>query len=122
MRRVGICITIAVDESAGVALARQLGQDGYDVSVYDPVAHAGARALEGLAEGVESVEALLERSDVVVIATPWREFADLPLDSLSREGDPLVVIDCWRLLSEEDYGDAVEIVRLGRGLEETSPV
>jgi UDPglucose 6-dehydrogenase len=115
--------TGVIDESAGVALARQLGQDGYDVGVYDPVALPGARrALEGVAEGVESVTALLERSDVVVIATPWREFADLPLESLSREGDPLVVIDCWRLLSAEDYGDAVEIVRLGRGLEETSPV
>jgi UDPglucose 6-dehydrogenase len=115
--------TGVIDESPGMALARRLGQDGYDIGVYDPVALAGARrALEGLAEDVESASALLERSDVVVIATPWREFADLPLDSLSREGDPLVVIDCWRLLSEGDHGDAVEIVRLGRGLEETSPV
>jgi UDPglucose 6-dehydrogenase len=114
--------TGVIDESPGIALARLLDQEGYDVNVYDPVASdAALRTLE-TAHGCASVAELLERSDVVVIATPWPEFADLPLESLERDGRRLVVIDCWRLLSVDDYGEAIEIVRLGRALEESSPV
>ena len=59
---------------------------------------------------------VLERSDVVVITTPWREFAHLPLERVAdRERKP-VLIDCWRLLGDEMAG-AVEIVRLGTPLE-----
>jgi hypothetical protein len=57
-----------------------------------------------------------------VIATPWPEFADLPADALARDGDRPVVIDCWRLLSDDRYEGDIEIVRLGRALAESSPV
>jgi len=110
-----------VEESPGVALARLLGEAGYDVLVYDPVStEAAVRALDGLARGSESVADLLERSDVTVIATPWPEFAELPLEAFEREGKRPVVIDCWRLLSEETYGEAVDLVQLGRSLETSS--
>jgi UDPglucose 6-dehydrogenase len=114
--------TAVLEASPGVALARVLvEQEGHNVTVYDPVAtDAAVRALGGIAHGSASVDELLARSDVVVIATPWPEFADLPLDSLDRDGDRLVVVDCWGLLSDERYGRTVEIVRLGRGLEEES--
>ena len=115
--------TDVIDESPGIALARLLGHEaGHDVVVYDPVAtEAALRVLDGAAQGSASMRDLLERSDVVVIATPWPEFADLPADSLAREGEPLVVIDCWRLLAEGQYDDAIEIVRLGRALHESAP-
>ena len=115
--------TGVIDESPGIALARLLGRDGFEVNAYDPVAlDAAMRALGDSARGASSVAQLLERSDVVVIATPWPEFADLPLDSLNRERDRLVVIDCWRLLSHQRYGDTIEIVRLGRPLEPARPI
>jgi UDPglucose 6-dehydrogenase len=115
--------TGVIDESPGIALARLLGQEaGHDVIVYDPVAtEAALRVLDGAAQGSASLRELLERSDVVVIATPWPEFADLPADSLDREGEPLVVIDCWRLLAEGRYEGAIDIVRLGRALGESAP-
>ncbi len=113
--------TGVVEESPGLALARLLGETGYEVHVYDPVStDAAVRALEGLARGADSVTDLLERSDVTVIATPWPEFAQLPLEAFEREGRRPVVIDCWRLLSEETYGEAAEIVQLGRPLETSS--
>lgn len=113
--------TGVVEESPGVALARLLGEAGYEVHVYDPVStEAAVRALDGLARGSQSVADLLERSDVTVIATPWPEFAELPLEVFEREGRRPVVIDCWRLLSEETYGETVDIVRLGRSLETSS--
>jgi UDPglucose 6-dehydrogenase len=115
--------TGVIEESPSVALARLLGNAGYEVRVYDPVAtQAGVDALGGLAHGSSSAEELLAQSDVAVIATPWPEFAELPLESLEREGRHTVVIDCWRLLPDDVGGSAIEIVRLGRTLEEPSPV
>jgi UDPglucose 6-dehydrogenase len=115
--------TDVIEESPGVALARLLGNAGYDVHVYDPVAmEAGLDALKGVARGSSSVAELLAESDVAVIATPWPEFAELPIETLDREGKRAVVIDCWRLLPEAVGGGAIEVVRLGRALEEASTV
>lgn len=115
--------TGVIEESPGLALARLLGNAGYEVRVYDPVAtEAGVQALDGLAHGCSSAAELLAQSDVTVITTPWPEFADLPIESLEREGRRAVVIDCWRLLPEGASNGAVEIVRLGRASEEASPV
>jgi UDPglucose 6-dehydrogenase len=115
--------TGVIDESPGIALARLLANAGYEVRVYDPVATGAAlHALGGLAQGSSSVAELLAQSDVTVIATPWPEFAELPIEALEQEGRCTVVIDCWRLLPDEADGGPVEIVRLGRALKEASPV
>ena len=104
-----------IEESPGVALARALGAAGHGVQIYDPLALASAAsALEGIAQPATSITELLERSDVVVIATPWPGFADLPLDAMRRNGRRTIVIDCWRLLSDETYADTIDIVRLGQ--------
>jgi UDP-N-acetyl-D-mannosaminuronate dehydrogenase len=108
---------VGAEESPGVALARALGAAGYGVQIYDPLALASAAsALEGIALPAASIAELLERSDVVVIATPWPGFADLPIDAMRRNGRRTVVIDCWRLLSDETYADTIDIVRLGQAL------
>jgi UDPglucose 6-dehydrogenase len=115
--------TGVIDESPGIALARLLGNAGYEVRVFDPVAtEAALDALGGLAEGSSSVAELLAQSDVAVIATPWPEFAELPIEAVGRDGKRTVVIDCWRLLPDEANGGPIEVVRLGRALEEASPV
>lgn len=111
--------TRVIDESPGVALAALLAREGYDVSVYDPVAVEAALAtLSDDVHGCTSAAELLERSDVVVITTPWPEFADLPLQALDEGPERRVVIDCWGILSADRYGEAIEIVRVGRTLEE----
>jgi UDPglucose 6-dehydrogenase len=115
--------TAVVEESPGIALAKLLANAGYEVRVYDPVAtEAGLRAMGGLAQGCSSAAELLAQSDVTVIATPWPEFAEIPIEAFEREGGRAVVIDCWRQLPEAAPSGAVEIVRLGRPLEEASPV
>jgi UDPglucose 6-dehydrogenase len=115
--------TGVIDESPGIALARLLAQEGHTVKVYDPLAlDAALRALAGSAEGAGSVAELVEQSDVVVVATPLPEFADLPRESLDGGRERPIVIDCWGLLSAERYGDAIELVRLGRALDQPHPV
>jgi UDPglucose 6-dehydrogenase len=115
--------TAVVEESPGIALARLLANAGYEVLVYDPVATDDAlRALGGLAQGCSSAGELLAQTDVAVIATPWPEFAELPIEAFEREGRRVVVIDCWRLLRDRAPNGAVEIVRLGRPVEEASQV
>jgi UDPglucose 6-dehydrogenase len=111
--------TRVIDESPGVALAALLSREGYEVNVYDPVARdAALRVLPEDVNGCTSVAELLARSDVVVITTPWPQFADLPVQSLENESDVPVVIDCWGIVPEERYREAIEIVRLGRTLED----
>jgi UDPglucose 6-dehydrogenase len=112
--------TGVIEESPGIALAKLLANAGYEVHVYDPVAtEAGVKALRGLVQGASSVAELLEKSDVAVIATPWPEFAEVPIE---QNGKRTVVIDCWRLLPDDAGNGAVEIVRLGRTLEQASRV
>jgi UDPglucose 6-dehydrogenase len=111
--------TGVIDESPGVALAALLASEGYDVNVYDPVARdAALRVLPEDVQGCTSVAELLGCSDVVVITTPWPQFADLPVESLENGSDAPVVIDCWGIVSAERHGGAIEIVRLGRTLED----
>jgi UDPglucose 6-dehydrogenase len=115
--------TGVIEESPGVALARLLGNAGYQIRVYDPVAtQAGVDALDGLAQGSSSVAELLAQSDVAVIATPWPEFAELPMEALKRDGRRPVVIDCWRQLPDAVHASGIEIVRLGRTLEAPTAV
>lgn len=110
--------TGVIDESPGVVLAGLLAGDGYDVSVYDPASlDAALRVLPEHVHGCASVAELVERSDVIVITTPWPEFADLPTASLEGGSERRVVIDCWGILSEERYEESIDIVRLGRALE-----
>ena len=111
--------TGVIEESPGVALAGLLARDGYDVSVYDPVAvEAALGRLPEAVHGCASAAELFERSDVVVITTSWPEFADLPLESVNGRAERRVVIDCWGILPEDRYRGAFEIVRLGRRLED----
>ena len=72
----------------------------------------------GERNGCTSVADVLGQSDVMVISTPWPEFADLPLTAVDAARGRLVAIDCWGILSEERYGETFDIVRLGRALDE----
>jgi UDPglucose 6-dehydrogenase len=112
--------TNVIEESAGVALARILGQAGYQVRVYDPVAtDAAVAALGDAAQGAASAAEVLDYSDVVVITTAWPEFAELLVPHASER---LVVIDCWGIVPAEHLQEPASVIRLGRALAQSSPV
>lgn len=98
----GVC-----EASPGLAIALGLAEAGYCVLASDPA--ASAEVLAGRAEFVAEPAECVRRSDLVIIATPWPEFAALPREAFQRPGGRLAVIDGWRLLSV----DNVDLTYLG---------
>jgi UDPglucose 6-dehydrogenase len=108
--------TDVVEEAFGLLLAQELASAGVRVVVFDPLADT-IRAL-GAQKGVRcaaSAHACIAESDVVVVATPWQEFRELPAADWARLERPRTVIDSWRVLSHLDGVQGVRYVRLGFG-------
>jgi UDPglucose 6-dehydrogenase len=91
--------TDVVEESVGFLLAQRLAARGVSVLACDPAGNANAtRRMDGSVVLTDSVAECIERSDVVVLTTPWPQFMQIPAQTWSRAGNPRVVIDCWRSL------------------------
>ena len=116
--------TDVVQESFGLLLAQQLASQNVAVVVFDPSVDA-SQALNGH-KSVRAASSALDciaQSAVVVVATPWQEFRELPLSAWmqpplsapSFRTSPRVVIDCWRALEHLAGSQSVRYVRLGSG-------
>lgn len=108
--------TDVIEESQAVALAAALARQGNAVVVFDPA--AGEPLREALGAGVrvaDSAAACAEAADVLVLATPWAEFAQLDPELLARPAAPRVVIDCWRHLEREAVAAVARYVAVGVG-------
>ncbi len=115
--------TDVVEEAFGLLLAQELSAAGISVVVYDPSADA-VRAI-GQNKAVHcaaSAQECIAQSDVVVLATPWQEFCEVPEALWARPNRPRAVVDCWRVLNHLDDVDGVRYVRLGYGGEAERPV
>lgn len=108
--------TDVVEEAFGVLLAQELASRGLAVVVYDPT-HGGALvpALAGKARLATTAEDCIAQSDVVVLTTPWPEFAGIPLSQWARHSWPRTVIDCWRMLKDLASADGIRYIGLGTG-------
>jgi UDPglucose 6-dehydrogenase len=115
--------TDVVEEAFGLLLAQELSSAKLPVVAYDPSGE-GARALEGCktVRLAGSAQECIAQSDVVVLATPWPEFREIPAGQWVRHGRGRAVIDCWRALNHLDGVDGVDYVRLGFGGEAKRPV
>ncbi len=103
-------------EAPGVALARALLARGVHVRLHDPVALENARrALAGLGEYTTSLDACCRGAGVIVLVTPWREYAELVPSLRDAGGPPPVVLDCWRILDPAKLEGIARYVGLGRG-------
>jgi UDPglucose 6-dehydrogenase len=115
--------TGVIEESQGVELALRLADEGYRITVYDPMALAAATAVLGnKAAAAESVEACAREADLLVLTTPWQEFRELPAHALARPGRRVRVLDCWRVLPKEQLEGVADIVYLGCGEHHASAV
>lgn len=104
-----------VEEAAGTWLAGELAARGFPVVAFDPAANEAAAAV--LPASVELAAAAAEcvaRADLVVVATPWPQFRDIPVTVWGRHSRPRVVVDCWRLVPDLAGVDGVRYLPLGR--------
>jgi UDPglucose 6-dehydrogenase len=107
--------TAVIEDSQGIAIASALADGGYRVLVSDPEALGAAAAVLGSkVEAVATAEECAGGVDLLIIATPWPCFRELPIRVLRRPDRRLPVIDCWRLLPPAEFADTVDLVYLGQ--------
>jgi UDPglucose 6-dehydrogenase len=110
--------TDVVEESFGFLLARELSSMNLIVIVFDPSRDA-VRAMADYKNirVAASAEECIAQSSLVVLATPWQEFCDLPASEWARPAHvvPRIVIDCWRALKHLDGVSGVRYLALGIG-------
>lgn len=71
-------------ESQSLEIASRLADRGYDVVTYDPMAEERT---------IDSLERVLEDASVLLLLTPWEEFANVEASRLRQK----TVLDVWRL-------------------------
>jgi UDPglucose 6-dehydrogenase len=115
--------TDVVEESFGLLLAQELASANLPVIVFDPSADLQHHFPQKRIRIADSAGECIADSQIVVVATPWQEFRDLPkslwLQPLrgapSFHSGPRVVIDCWRALRHLEGAQGLRYVRLGWG-------
>ena len=108
--------TEVIEESQGVAIARELAARDVNVTVYDPAAMESARRVLG--DSIlyaASAEECAGQSDVLAITTPWPQFKELSPAALKKGIRPSIV-DCWRLLPRPAFEDVANYITLGFGM------
>jgi UDPglucose 6-dehydrogenase len=108
--------TDVVEQAAGILLAQELATRGVPLAVFDP---AGARSsCMHFGEQVKFMATSKEciaLASVVVLATPWPDFAKIPAIEWARHSPPRTVVDCWRALPHLATADDVLYISLGTG-------
>ncbi len=113
--------TSIVECSHALQIARRLADAGVPVAVFDGLAGTAAHAILGdTVAWAESPTACVAAADVAVLATSDAALARGLTDALAGRARPLTVVDCWRLLAEDDLPPVVRRVALGVG-EPTPP-
>ena len=104
--------TSVIEQSQAIQITEILAARGFAVSTYDPLAMTAAKNVLGdRVRFAGSAQDCLRDVDLVVIATPWKEFKDLDYRAAGI-GSRLLIIDCWGLL-EETASDRPAVIRLG---------
>src|ERR1700733_1982732 len=108
--------TDVVEESFGLLLAQELISADFSVVVYDPAAELSnvLRSCKSL-RIAPSAQDCIAQSSVVVLATPWKEFLEIPAAQWGGHDRRRTVIDCWRALDHLNGTEGIQYVRLGFG-------
>jgi len=99
--------TNITEESAGLAVAAVLMENGHSVWAHDPAAESADIDMVG------ELDAALTDADAVFIMTPWPEYEMLPEMLAGRERS-VTVIDPWRMFKAENFSDNVTYIAVGR--------
>ena len=98
-------LTNDLRESRSTLLISRLKEEGAVINAYDPV----VKKLDGV-NICKDMQTCIGKSDIVVTATEWRDFADIPPEMLEGK----TVLDFRRILDPEKYN-----IKMGVGLGKT---
>ena len=102
--------THSTKNSPSLALLRHLG--GLEVSVHDPV--VSSEAAEITFSSAPSANEAAKDVDVLIIMTPWPEYAELDLDNIFSAMKGRLIIDPYAILeSEKVIGAGFDYLTLG---------
>ncbi len=91
--------TNVIEESQGINLAMYLRRKNFQLLLYDPVAQKNAEKIFQKTMFADSMKAMIEKSDVMVITTPWPAFKKEIYQTLTNYlKQRIIIIDCWHLL------------------------
>ncbi|MCG8613851.1 MAG: nucleotide sugar dehydrogenase [Pseudomonadales bacterium] len=108
--------TDVAEESQGVLLANILCNDGYSVTVFDPMAVLNSKKLlDNQINIAQDLEDALKNNEVIVITTPWAQFSALP--DLIDATRARIIIDPWRVINPEQLPETVLLITMGRTLQ-----
>jgi UDPglucose 6-dehydrogenase len=108
--------TPVVEESHSIKLAVRLSDQGYAVTVHDPLAAEPARQVLGNKAVFElSLEAAVRECDLLVVATPWAEYKSIDPRWCGRPNGRLPILDLWRTLAADSFVDVADVHHVGLG-------
>lgn len=109
--------TNVIEESQGLALAKELIAQGFPVILYDPLALENASQILGdTPQYAQSARECVHMATAIVITTPCAEFKKLePTDFKPNSSQRKLVLDCWRVLDRHQLVQVCEYLALGVG-------
>lgn len=113
--------TPVVEASPAMSLVQELVVDDVFVTVFDPLAMDGVRAIfDDEVSYSESIEDCLESSPVCVLTLMSDKYKTAVESFKPRK--PLVVIDCWRQIDMTKVDPNVKVIAVGRNSEDIPQV
>jgi UDPglucose 6-dehydrogenase len=108
--------TPVVEESHSVKLAARLADAGYVVTVHDPLAQDAALiALGEKVIGAASLESAVKDCDLLIVGTGWPQYKDIDPSWTKRPGAKMTILDLWRTLPADKFGEIADLIYLGYG-------
>ncbi len=94
-----------IRESAGIKIAKSLIKEGALIKCHDPVAAENVRKTETSLSFslVEDWASEIEPSDILVIATKWKDYLSLATKPFEDKVKGKFVFDCRRLFDKKDF-------------------
>jgi UDPglucose 6-dehydrogenase len=108
--------TDVVEEAIGFLLAQELTKRRVVVVAYDPAGTENTVRILGDNVGMaRTARECIDRSEAIVLATPWKEFTEIPASQWSHRNAQRTVVDCWRVLKHLENAEGVRYLSLGIG-------